>query len=852
MLAFVAPAAAAAPGPARPATVKRETVGQGAQSATIRRDAYGVPHITGRTVAGMWFGSGWAQAEDRLSQMELVRRNVRGTLAELFGPSELQDDQDNRRDYYTNAELRTEYRSLPRTNRAALSDYAAGINAYLDAIYRTQAARDASVPNEFWLLGRILGLGDQPYRPPRWSPVDTVAVGNFLAREFGGGGGSELDYESFRRYLEARLRGQGDADPAGNALRIFDDALWINDPTAPTTVPSDASAATASTRTAGGDPLAALPDSSLTAAADALQRTRAGRERRGETYGVPWKDGSNAFVVAPRRSRSGRALLWGAPQEGFSSPSIDVEEYLKAPGYSAGGMAIAGEPYVLIGQNRDIAFTTTSEELVNQQVYVEQDVDYSSDPPTYRYKGRRLKMQKIVERIAVSGQQPSQFTIYRTVHGPVFQTDPANRVAYANRFASWKREQGSLAGFAAQGTATNLREYTAAMRKVATLHNFFYADRAGNIAYFGVGRVPILPRCAACDPRLPHLGDGSQEWRGYVPWSRMPRSINPRQGYLDNWNTKPSATQYYQQNGGDEYWGTIYRSQRIAQLITAKRKLGFGDMLAVERDIGTMDGDRTYRPAAPYFLPVLLKAYDRLRAAGDPVADPASHPLLDDAIGQLRSWDRYRSLGSPALTIFVQWMGALRRNVFGGGALPGEPYVGPVNLADESLGFGNQLGRATYNLLWHVLAGTRGLVPCNRLCYRGDYFGGKRDQILVQSLNDAVTRLSGTDEQWDNQGAPGFGTTDIRGWRWTPVADIDWDELNPLADLVVRTSFGKSPSQERSTYMQALELRRPIRGVNVLPPGQSGFISKAGTPDPHFGDQIGLFDRFGYKPMRLK
>lgn len=187
MLAFVAPAAAVAPGPARPATVKRETVGQGAQSATIRRDAYGVPHITGRTVAGMWFGSGWAQAEDRLSQMELVRRNVRGTLAELFGPSELQDDQDNRRDYYTNAELRTEYRSLPRTNRAALSDYAAGINAYLDAIYRTQAARDASVPNEFWLLGRILGLGDQPYRPPRWSPVDTVAVGNFLAREFGGG-----------------------------------------------------------------------------------------------------------------------------------------------------------------------------------------------------------------------------------------------------------------------------------------------------------------------------------------------------------------------------------------------------------------------------------------------------------------------------------------------------------------------------------------------------------------------------------------------------------------------------------------------------------------------------------------
>jgi hypothetical protein len=69
--------------------------------------------------------------------------------------------------------------------------------------------------------------------------------------------------------------------------------------------------------------------------------------------------------------------------------------------------------------------------------------------------------------------------------------------------------------------------------------------------------------------------------------------------------------------------------------------------------------------------------------------------------------------------------------------------------------------------------------------------------------------------------------------------------------LGVTSHLGRSPSQERSTYMQGLELGRRIRGVNVLPPGQSGFISKTGQLDPHFGDQIGLFDRFAYKPMRL-
>ena len=172
------------------------------------------------------------------------------------------------------------------------------------------------------------------------------------------------------------------------------------------------------------------------------------------------------------------------------------------------------------------------------------------------------------------------------------------------------------------------------MSKVVTLHNFFYADRRGNIAYFGVGLVPILPKCSACDPRLPHPGDGSQEWRGFIPFSKMPHSVNPRQGYLVNWNTKPDREHYYQQNGGDEYWGTIYRSDRIAQIIRAHPRLSFAQALSVERDIGTIDGDQTYRPTAPYFLPFLFGAYSRLTKAHDPVVsarDPSGACRRDRA-----------------------------------------------------------------------------------------------------------------------------------------------------------------------------------------------------------------------------
>src|ERR1700687_1981888 len=82
-----------------------ETVGSPSEQATIRRDSYGVPHISSTTMAGWWFGAVWPQATDRLVQLELVRRSVRGQLAELFGPGQLDSDIGARTFFYSDAEL---------------------------------------------------------------------------------------------------------------------------------------------------------------------------------------------------------------------------------------------------------------------------------------------------------------------------------------------------------------------------------------------------------------------------------------------------------------------------------------------------------------------------------------------------------------------------------------------------------------------------------------------------------------------------------------------------------------------------------------------------------------------------
>jgi hypothetical protein len=152
----------------------------------------------------------------------------------------------------------------------------------------------------------------------------------------------------------------------------------------------------------------------------------------------------------------------------------------------------------------------------------------------------------------------------------------------------------------------------------------------------------------------------------------------------------------------------------------------------------------------------------------------------------------------------------------------------------------------TYNLIYHILAGSRDVQPCGTLCYRG-YFAGHRDQILVESLNDAITILSGTGTQL-GQDVPGFGSATIADWGYEPAQDQNWDSLDPLA-AGVTTHCGTSASQNRSTFMMAIDAGRPVTGQDVLPPGQSGFISAAGVPSPHLCDQVGLFNGFRYKDM---
>ncbi|HXJ35523.1 MAG TPA: penicillin acylase family protein [Candidatus Eisenbacteria bacterium] len=938
----------------------------------ITRDDYGVPHLKARTLYDVGYGMGQGQAQDRLFQMELVRKSATGNVAELFGRDFLSSDIDARRQFYSDEERQYLATTVSCPVQTLVQGFVDGVNAYIDEIYAGPSLD--RIPYEFFILPLAIRLqgnfqipggvrysivavpgGGEVYKPDPWRVTDVGAIGVLLAGRFGSGGGRQLRQAALLNYLTAKL------GSAAAARDVFEDVRWLDDPNAPTTIPTSG----AINKVKGGktpvpiadaapvgvpsvlaqvlgfftppialadiprDPYRAqhaflrdVPPSTILRGLRATQRMEREARELNRRFGVFLKSGSNAWVVSPERSQTGHALLWGGPQEGFDNPNIDVEMYVNSRAMRAGGMMIAGVPGVLIGQTNKFAFTTTSGEIDNSTLYVETLQEPAAPEPqsvSAQYAvlqgGSFVPLDRRTETFHYAGEVSTKPAAYAPAgpalnDGPllynVFRVndcDPAHFHGYVIEFdlgatppraftyktAYWKNESSTVDGFLEYGLDQNFTAFQSSVHKVVSLHNFFFADKKGNIAYWSAGARPAFP--AGFDDRLPADGTGSQEWgthpggERYVPFSKSLLSVNPTQGWLANWNTKPADKPYVQEgNSHDEHWGEVYRSQRIAFLLANDDAMSLEDAEEIERDVGTMDGSTdTIRAAVPALFPFIQQAYMSLLASSDPLVDPTTHPTLQQVMQILFDWNRYLtdtsqifvgghyapgynpSRGQPGMSIFFQWWYAMKKNLWGGGR-PGATYVGTVDFSDSGIDGNDYLGETTYNMLLHVLRGAQSGVPQR---YAGDYFGGHRDQMIVQSLNDAIALLSGTGPlpemgfgTCDGSGGSvsGFGTPDPTAWGWQPPADLDFDCLDSFADPLLATGtmptgFGKAPSENRSTYMQALELGSPIRGENVLPPGQSGFLQQQGAgiakADPHMGDQAELFRTFTYKPMQL-
>jgi penicillin G amidase len=479
---------------------------------TIRRDGFGVPAISARSDADAWWGAGYAIAQDRLGEMELFRRRGSGRLAEILGKSSLEDDVVARRDFYTPAELRRQFRRLPRRFRERTLAYVAGVNAWIAHVRRTPA----DLPAEFSALKVALR---------RWSLLDTIRIGVLLARTIPSGDGNELDNLRALRALGPKR---------------FAELLPLSVPGEITTIPSNAGRFPSQPGRTKAEGRAAYARSQrwlrrLPLPAQAA-RVPTGTERPAHAIDVALGRVHGSFMWAIRRPSDGHTFFFNGPQLGYQAPNTFVELDLRAPGMRLHTGTAPGVPVNSNGYNPHMAWGVTSGLSDDDDLFAVRLVGGER----YRFRGRVRRMSCRTETFGYTeggAMKSTRRRLCRTVQGPVQAR--AGRWAFARRYAIWGREVETLEGLARLGAADNLREADRALRRVTWTENILAADDRGHIGYWHPGLFQL--RDPRWDERLPLPGDGRAEWRGLLPRSRDPHVIDPPgRNWLVNWNNVPA------------------------------------------------------------------------------------------------------------------------------------------------------------------------------------------------------------------------------------------------------------------------------------------------------------------------
>ncbi len=486
----------------------------GRNDVTVTYDSFGIPHIKGTTRPGLMYGAGWVMAKDRNLLFDFGREPARAAVADIPGLDAF-SLVTSATPFYPSAETEAlvtrqreemvkAYGADGRQMLTDMTNYADGVNAYY-------VANHLAFP----------GTG-KPF-----TANDIIAVTAFIGSIFGNGGGDEHENSNLLAVLNQHFGPR-------RGYAMWNDAMESNDPDAPTTTKK---VFNYPTLTGGKVTGSVLVDPN---SVQLVSNPATGAARAAET---PHRHASNWQLVARQRSATGRPLAVMGPQLGYYYPEIVYQEQLQGPGIDAQGAAVSGIGlYLLIGRTRNYAWSLTTASNDNEDVYAERLCLPGGGHPSrtthyYLYRGRCRAMP-----IFDAGRLGTrEITFPTTVNGPVIGTATVHGwpFALARRRTTYGQDGLSLAALKAmtEGRATTPRKFFGFANRFGFTFNWGYVSRSAT-AYFSSGRLPI--RARGLDRRLPTLGNGNYEWRGWLPELAHPHDTGGPHDLLLNWNNKPA------------------------------------------------------------------------------------------------------------------------------------------------------------------------------------------------------------------------------------------------------------------------------------------------------------------------
>jgi penicillin amidase len=562
----------------------------------IETDAHGIVTIRAGRGEDAIFGIGYAHARDRLWQMEFQRRIGSGRLSEILGPRLVQTDRFLRTVGFRRAAERA-LRDLDPGTRAGLKAYVAGVNQFL--------AASPALPIEF----RLLRVAPEPF-----SPVDCLVWAKMMAWDLASG--NAMNEIRRARFVSA-------VGPSRAA------ELFPRVPSEPTILRDEDWSSRLSSREPSSFSASPLPG---------IWPGLEGRFALLEDLGFGSETaGSNSWVLAGSRTRSGRPILANDPHLGLRTPSVWYLARLEAPGLSVAGATLPGIPNVIIGHNARIAWGLTSLEPDVQDLYLEETDP--KDGRRYFHGGAWRSFESRSETIHVRGSRDVVFEVRSSVHGPLV-TDALEGArtlgspAVALRWTGLDPKDSTAEALAAINVAGSWSEFLAAAARLKCPgQNLIYADVEGHIGYTASGAIPIRPRA---DGLLPVSGAGADDWSGFIPFEELPRVFDPPRGLVVTANNRAASERYPYPITGD--WPEPYRARRITDLLLSRPAWSAEELRAVQLD-------RVSYQAAD-LVPLLLDTRP---------ADRASARALE----RLRDWNREFAPGSVPASIYAAWYAKL-------------------------------------------------------------------------------------------------------------------------------------------------------------------------------------------------
>ncbi|MCR8921884.1 penicillin acylase family protein [Dasania sp. GY-MA-18] len=784
----------------------------------IVRDQYGVPHIYAEDNYGVFFGYGYAVAQDRLFQMDMLRRSALGTVAEVLGEQYFEFDKFIRSSYDSRSVPAQIAKLSPRDKRI-LQGYADGINRHLQNIRKSP---DTLTPIEYI---------EFDFEPTDWTIVDVAMLFTGpLAHRFSDGN-TELDNLQFLQALESQHGKE-------TAWKIFSASKWLYDSQSPTTVPT---ATTNSPEAIVNPPrpayLSQLSEQAAGSKLSSYMPTKDGLPiishgdsnsaimdtfaRRG-TSGTPgFASASNLWAVNGPRSKGAKGSLINGPQFGWTSPSYVYGIALHGGDFDVTGNTLLFSPNLLFAHNNHIGWGSTAG--FGDQVDIFEEQLNPKNPEQYMHKGHYRPFESWQETINIKGQQARTITVRRSVHGMVETIKPEQNIAYS-RARTWDgKEIDTLLAWIELATVKDINKVNAVLDRIATNINFYVIDKNGNLLYRHGGHYPR--RNPLHDTRFPVPGTGELDWQGIRSGSESPSVLNPKTNYLVNWNNRPARGWA----SPDMWWLTWGRGDRANILIdeiTAVEALTPEQSWNINQRASYADVNREY------LLPYLQAA----------LANQTLSKLESQAYAALMNWDGYwwdknedGKFDGAAPLIFESWLSQLLQATlkddvgeeffkrFSATGHPTSESTGSINLQPGT--------KALIRNLDELRSGTAPIY---------DFFNGVASaEVLQQAFATSVAQLA---EQLGE---------DITLWHALPAAMVYHNKNyrgipQALDDAQYQSEVIQNRGSENNLFIAK---GTHIEAWDVFGPGQSAFISPQGERSPHHSDQLELFASFGKKKM---